>query len=267
MQTKIKHTLSVLIITKNADELLRKCLNSVKNLADEIVVVDDYSKDKTIEIAKEFKAKIYKNHEKDLGKQRAYELSKVSREWVLVLDSDEIVSIQLKEEIVQLLNCSIAKPGFHIPFQNHFLGRQVNYGGENYKMLRLFRKDSVTIEPALVHESFKLKKGKAGELKNKIIHYSYRSLFQIFTKFTEYAIREAKQKAIKGEKTSLQKIFLYPLHMFWARFIKDKGYKDGMFRIPLDLGFTYMEWLTYMLLLFYRSGTTRKVTRNDAEKI
>ena len=72
----------------------------------------------------------------------------------------------------------------------------------------------------------------------------------MYKKFTDYAIREAKQRRLNGESTSLKKIVMYPPHMFWARFIKDEGYRDGLFRIPLDLGFAYMEFLTYMTMLF-----------------
>ena len=74
----------------------------------------------------------------------------------------------------------------------------------------------------------------------------------MFNKFTDYAKRDVQTKINNREKSSLKKIILYPLHMFWARFFKDKGYKDGLFRIPLDLGFAYMEFLTYFLLLFKR---------------
>lgn len=248
MRTK----LSLLMITKNAEELLEKSLQSCIGLVDEIVVVDHHSKDKTRDIVKKYGVKLYLNKEDDLGKQRKYGLKKVTGEWVLVLDSDEVVSDDLKKEIVSLFHGSIVKKnGYLIPFQNHFLGRPVNYGGENYKKLWLFRKDAVDIKPKLVHEQFMLKKGKPGILKNKIYHYSYRSFRQMFRKFTDYAIREAKQRVRKGEKAGWKKIILYPPHMFWARFIKDSGYKDGLFRIPLDLGFAYMEFLTYFLMLFF----------------
>ena len=70
----------------------------------------------------------------------------------------------------------------------------------------------------------------------------------MYKKFTAYAFWEAKDKFKSGERSSLKKLILYPVHMFWARFIKDKGYKDGYFRIPLDLGFAYMEFLTYASL-------------------
>lgn len=239
------------MITKNSQELLEMSLESVRDLVGEIIIIDGNSSDRTREIAKPFNAGIFRYDEENLGKKRAYGLNKIKTEWVLVLDADEIVSQELKTEIAKLLNGSIAKKGFMIPYQNHFLGRRVNHGGENYKMLRLFRKDSVVIDPALVHEGFTLKKGEVGTLNNKIFHYSYRSLSQMLRKFTDYAVREAKQKAEKGERSSFRKIFLYPLHMFWARFVEDKGYEDWIFRILLDLGFAYMEFATYVLLCIY----------------
>ena len=251
----MKISLSLLTITKNSEETIKKTLDSVKNLVNEIVIVDNYSSDKTVAIAKKYQSKVFFYKGKDLGRQAKLGLNKCQGDWILVLDSDEYLSSKLKREIKKIFDIrySILEEyaGFYIPFQNYFLGRQLKYGGENYKMLRLFKKDSVDIKPAIVHHKYFIKKGKIGFLKNKIIHHSYRSLFQMFKKFTDYAIREAQQKLKRGEKNSLKKIFLYPLHMFWARFIEDKGYKDGLFRLPLDIGFAYMEFLTYFLLFWY----------------
>lgn len=252
--------LSVLMITKNAQETIEESLRSVYDWVDEIVVIDDYSTDNTknqiLNIQNQndnVKFKIFINKENNLGRQRAFGLTKCSNGWVLVLDSDEIVTKELQKEIVKLLNTQIVEEnGFYIPVQTHYLGRQLRYGGENYKKMVLFKKGEVIINPLRVGEKFELISGKAGQLKNKIFHYSYRSLRQIYRKFTGYAIGEAKDRVEKGEKTSIKKIFLYPPHMFWARFIKDKGYKDGLFRIPLDLGFAYMEFLTYFSMLFIK---------------
>jgi len=250
----MKLPLSLLTITKNAQETLEKTLSSAADLVNEIIVIDDYSTDSSLGIAKKYKAKVFLHHEKDFGKQKEYGLKKCQNEWVLVIDSDEFLSPALKEEFYLLFKTKKIEKyaGFLIPFQNHFLGKPVNYGGERYKMLRLFKRDCVNINSALVHEKFEIKKGKIGQLKNKIYHYSYRSLGQMFKKFTDYALREAKQKFKKNETITLKKLFLYPSHMFYARFIKDKGYKDGLFRIPLDLGFAYMEFLTYWGLLILR---------------
>jgi hypothetical protein len=114
-----------------------------------------------------------------------------------------------------------------IPFQNHFLGKPVNFGGENYKMLRLFKKNKVIITAEKTHQKYLLKSKKVGYLRGKIIHYSYQSLWQTYKKFTYYGLEEAKKKLGKNEKITLKKLFLYPPHMFYARFIKDRGYKDG----------------------------------------
>jgi glycosyltransferase involved in cell wall biosynthesis len=237
------------MITKNAGDVLEASLMSIKDIADEIVIIDNYSTDETVTIAKKYKAIIFKHKENDLGKQKAYGLTKVKNNWVLALDSDEIVTKELGEEVRRAVSRN-EFDAFWIYYQNHFLNRKINYGGEDYKMIRLFKNSAVNINSALVHEKFGIKKGKIGKLNNKIYHYSYRSIFQMFKKFTNYAIRDVKQKKTSKEKTSLKKIFLYPIHMFWARFIEDEGYKDGIFRIPLDLGFAYMEFLTYFLLLF-----------------
>ncbi len=250
----MKTSLSVVMITKNAASTIGRSLTSVQGLADEIIVVDDCSTDKTVDIVHKVLQfhqvyTVFKHHEEDLGKQKRYAAGKAKGKWILILDSDEIVSEKLQREIVKLLNCCIAEnDAYLIPYHNHFLGRRVRYGGEDYKMIHLFQKNAAKISPRLIHEKFELKSGKVGRLKGHIDHYSYRSFWQMYKKFTGYAIRDARQKKAAGEKSSLKKIFLYPPHMFWARFIKSKGYKDGWWRMPLDLGFAYMEFLTYITL-------------------
>ena len=240
------------MITKNAAETLEKSLASVKKIASEIIIVDSRSTDRTVEIAKNYLAKVYVKEFSDIGKQRIFALSKATGKWVLILDCDEIVSEKLMKEIKSKIeNKKLKINGYYICYQNFFLNKPLQYGGEDYKMLRLFRRIKLRIEPSLVHNRIELKDQKVGYLKGKIFHHSYRSILQMFGKFTDYGVRMAKEKYLIGEKSSLKKVFLYPAHLFWARFIKDKGYEDGLFRIPLDLGFAYMEFVTYFLLFFY----------------
>lgn len=253
----MKKRLSLLMITKNSDDLLEESLNSIKKLVDEIVIVDDGSVDRTVEIAKQFNARVYVNKQEDLGLKRQFGLNKIKSDWVLMLDADEIVTNELADEIkheTQNTKHKTEVSAYYIPYQNHFLGREVKYGGENYKIIRLIKRNAAKIYPSFLHEKFDLANKKIGELKGKILHYSYRSVIQMFTKFTDYAKRAAKQKVKKKENVDINKLFFYGPHMFWARFIKDRGYKDGMFRLPLDLGFAYMEGMTYWFLLFYKLG-------------
>lgn len=248
----MKIKLSLTMITYNAEATLAKTLASVKDLVDEKVIVDCYSNDKTIAIAKKFNAKVYSNPYESEGAQRNFALKKAQGEWILALDDDELVSRELRKEILKVINSNTNYNGFKIPYQNFFLGRPLNHGGENYEMMRLFKRTSGTSQPYQIHAQYELKRGVVGNLRNKIYHYSYRSLSQLYIKFTFYAFREAKIKIKNDENASLRKMVLYPLHMFWARYVESKGYRDGVVRIPLDVAFAYMEFLTYLILLLYK---------------
>lgn len=248
----MKTTLSVVMITHNSDELLEQSLRSVEPIADEIIIVDGGSTDRTISIAQSLNATVLKNNDDRLGIRKKMGISHARGPWILILDSDEIVSPLLAEEIRGIKTSRSPIDVYYIPFQNHYLGKPLRYGGERYAMPRLFKKGKATMSDALVHEQIMFDIGSSTCMHSPIQHYSYRSLVQMYKKFTGYALREARQKRAAGESTSLKKIILYPLHMVWARFIEDRGYKDGLFRLPLDVGFGYMELLTYASMVFIR---------------
>ncbi|MDP3974461.1 MAG: glycosyltransferase family 2 protein [bacterium] len=247
----LKNKLSVLIITKNNGDIIEDALESIKSLKAEIILVDSKSTDNTLTIAEKYTKKIFYFSDKNIGKKRIFALSKATGKWILILDADEQISSKLLSEIKQVLNFNSKFDCYLINFNNHLFGKELHYGGENYSMMRLIKRKYLYITPDLVHEKYLSKSTKVGSLNGKINHFSYKSLIQMYSKFTRYALNDAKQKSKLGEKTSLKKIFIYPLHMFWARFIEDKGYKDGLFRIPLDLGFAYMEFVTYLFIPFF----------------
>ncbi|MDO8610674.1 MAG: glycosyltransferase family 2 protein [bacterium] len=246
-----KHTLSLVIIIKNAEKLLENTLLSCNDLVDEIIAVDDYSTDSTIDILKKYNAKIYSHHEMDLGLQRKYALKKAYGKWILILDSDEMLTSEVKKEISEIIKKDLNSiDGYWVPFQTHFLGKPLYHGGETYKKMVFFKKDKVKIKANLVHEKYEVEEKRAGVLKNKILHFSYENIFFMYKKFHDYALRAGKQKLKDGEKSTLKKIIMYPIHMFYARFVHDKGYKDGLIRIPLDFGFAYMEFVSYLYIYF-----------------
>lgn len=247
------------MITKNAGKTLKSSLDSVKNIASEIIVIDDNSEDKTRNIARANGARIIIRTEYDLGKQKQFGLERAKYEWVLLLDSDEIVSRELSQEIKDILHIKKSDTvAYWVPFKNKLLTYVLRYGGEAYSKLIFFNKKFAIVHAALIHENVFVKSSKIGSLTNSVIHQSYRSIPQMFSKFTDYGLRSAKQKSFDGERTSLKKILMYPPHLFWARFVKDKGYKDGPLRIILDLGFAWMEFLTYFLLLFLQKKENKK---------
>lgn len=246
--------ISCVLITKNAAETLDRTLASVHKWVDEIVIFDDASTDETKKIAEKYQARYINHPLHHEGKQRILSLQHAKFDWILSLDSDEIVSNKLRAEIMSVLSQKkIPHDAYIFKFRNHFLGKPVSHGGESYSMVRLFRQSKVYIDDVQIHSQYHLRYGEPGVLREPLDHYSYRSLRQVYGKFTSYAKREAAKKFEMGERSGLKQITLYPLHMFYARFIEDGGYKDGWHRIPLDLGFAYMEFLTYWLLLWKRS--------------
>lgn len=244
----MNHRLSVIMVTLNAEDLLHRSLMSVLSIADEIIVIDSGSTDSTLTILKDFRVKLIRTKKNHLGRNKARALALATGDLVLSLDSDEIVSALLVRAIELIKRRKNIADGYIIPFRNHYLGKRLRYGGENYSMIRLGKRKKVRIKQVSVHESVEVNSKNIVRLKSPILHYSYRSVSQMFDKFTSYAVSEAQEKSKVGERSSLKKIILYPMHMFWARFIKDKGYKDGFFRVPLDLGFAHMEFLTYTAL-------------------
>jgi glycosyltransferase involved in cell wall biosynthesis len=243
-------TLSCCLIAKNAEATLPRTLSSLRGIADEIILVDDGSSDATREIGERYDAHVLHYSHPSEGAKRIEGLHHVSGDWVLVLDTDEEVPGDLREEIRKILRDPHARDCYDIPFRNFFLGRPMNHGGEYYSQMRLFRRNRASVVDTPIHAYYDPIPGATRAATNaKLNHYSYRSLTQLFGKFTDYARREATRKAEAGERTGLKKLTMYPAHMFWARFVEDKGYRDGIFRIPLDLAFAYMEFMTYWYML------------------
>jgi len=176
----MKNTLSALILTQNSEETIRATLESIKKIADEVVIVDGYSKDKTIEIVhKVYKVnkvcKVYKKKFTEIGEQRQFGLKHVTGDWVLILDSDEIISSQLREEIrlkIKNEKLKIEENAFWVPFQSYYLGKLLEHGGERYHQLRLFRREALKILPSLIHNKFEIVNNKIGYMRKRIIHHT-----------------------------------------------------------------------------------------------
>lgn len=234
--------------TRNADAVLDRCVASVQSIADEVVAVDAGSTDRTLSILSAAGARIVRTRSNHLGRNKARGIAVARHSLILLLDSDEILSSLLAQSINRVKRSKSILNGYQVRFHNHYLQRRLRYGGENYVMVRLFRRSKLRFRAHSIHEHVEALNHDTPILPGYINHYSYRSITQMLSKFTQYALLESTAKYRAGERSSLKKIVLYPVHMFWARFIKDKGYRDGCWRIPLDLGFAYMEWLTYTSL-------------------
>ncbi|MFZ2206433.1 MAG: glycosyltransferase [Microgenomates group bacterium] len=245
----MKENLTVLIITKNAQATLSKTLDSVKGLTSHILIVDDYSTDDTARIAYTYGAEVVARSSSGFADQRSYALTLVKTDWVLILDSDEVLT---GSNIIEIRTAVLSDKynGYRLRFRNHLFGKKLN-NGELHKKLVLFQTKRGIVEQKNVHETYVVS-GSIGELSSEVIHDSYRTPLQVIKKFIKYAVLQAVDYKKSEIKWGMRELFLNPPHMFYARCIKDEGYKDGLSRVFLDSAFAGMEFLSYFLIPFVK---------------
>lgn len=252
-------TLSVVLATFNEEKNLAACLDSVKDLADEIVIVDGGSTDKTVEIAKKYGAKVILTDNPSIfhiNKQKA--IDKATKDWVLQLDADERVTKELVEEIEQILEkrhpggrrpigshgdsiASPAKPdslqndnginGYWIPRKNLFLGRYLMKGGQYPDFtLRLYKRGKGRLPQKSVHEQAVVE-GEVGYLKNPLIHIADPSFSRYLLRFERYTdlIRDelTEKKVGNSPYTAGKYLLILPSWWFLLTYIRHKGFMDS----------------------------------------
>lgn len=219
--------LSVTIITLNEEENIARCIDSVKGVADDIVIVDSGSTDKTVEIGEKMGARVFFNKFEDYAFQKNFAASKARNDWVFSLDADEIVEPQLAEEIKKAIK-SNEYSAYSIPRKNIIFGKFIKFTRWQPELDRhvwLFRK-SKGEWTGKVHEEF-VARGKVGRLKNAKVHYQYENVGEFLTMMNKYSEIEAAQKIESGVKFSFIKLILDPLYNFLVRYFYRRGFLDG----------------------------------------
>ena len=220
-------TLTVAMITLNEEKNLERTLKSVQDFADEIVIVDSGSTDKTEEIAKRFGAKFV--YQKWLGygpqKNKAIELS--TSDWILNIDADEEISPELANKIKAIKENSRYKV-YKINFMSVCFNKKIKHGGwSNTYRIRLFRKNAGSYNENSVHEEF-VTTHEIAKLHKYIYHHSYSDLADYFEKFNKYTTLGAIEYYKKGKKASLISIVLSPIYKFLRMYIVRLGFLDGL---------------------------------------
>lgn len=218
---------SGLIICKNEEKNIEECIKSIL-WCDEIIIVDSFSEDNTIALAKKHTDKIFQNEWKGFSEQRKFGLTKVNYEWIFSLDADERCTKELEAEIKNLLTKdSIPENGFEIPRKSFFLNKWIKHGGwyPNYQ-LRLFKKQYAGLSDRLVHESYTVE-GQIGKLENNILHYTVSSVSEYVTKINTYSNLSALEKKNK-KKINFLDILIMPRIAFFIQYILKGNFLDGM---------------------------------------
>ena len=221
-----KIPLSVVVITKNEERNIKDCIESVKD-ASEVIVLDDNSSDKTVEIAESFGAKVSTRQMDIEGTHRNYAYSLATNEWVLSLDADERATPELMDEIAALLKQPDLLNGYHMPRKNFIGSRWVRYGGwYPSPQLKLFKKSEFKYEEVEVHPRAFMK-GETGSLKGDIIHYSYKDIADFINKFNNQTTREAQKWFRSNTKMGLGRAMRRTIDRFFRSFLGKKGFRDG----------------------------------------
>jgi len=266
--------LSVIVITYNEEQNIERCLRSVR-WADEIIVVDSFSTDRTVEIARGMTATVLEHaYDGDIP-QRERGFAHATGDWLMYLDADEEVSPELGAEIRDLLSQPPSGPdGYTLLRKSMIFGTWTEHGGWFPDLtFRLFRKGRYVAEPAEVHGGFTVR-GKKGTLSGLLHHYTYNSIEQYLGKMNAYTSLAVSNKLKDDPHADAGpvKIILSPVSHFFRKFISNKGYKDGLHGFILaGLGAIYTLALyakvwEYQLRQREGKGTLPPITNLDLRR-
>lgn len=243
-----RQKITVIVPTFNEEKNIRDCLETVK-WADEILVVDSFSKDKTLDIARNYTNRIIQHEYVNSAAQKNWAIPQATHSWVMIVDSDERVTPGLRDEILSILEKDGAGyDGFYIYRINHFLGKRIHHcGWDRDDVLRLFRRDLGRYREREVHADVILK-GKSRHLKEKLLHYTFSSFDQYLKKMVRYAEWAAGDRAKKTKKVSWRHLALRPAFRFFKQYILRKGFLDGTEGLILCVLASYSVFLKYAKL-------------------
>jgi glycosyltransferase involved in cell wall biosynthesis len=238
--------LSVTIITLNEENNIRDALESVK-WADEIVVVDSGSSDKTVDICKEYTGKIFYNPWPGHIAQKNFAIDKASNIWILSIDADERITPELAKEIKEIVHCPKAD-AYAVPRHVFYLNKWINYSGwyPDYKV-RLFRKDKGRWGGINPHDRVVVN-GKVEYLKGDLTHYSYNDISHHINTINNFTTISAREYLKLGKKASVLNLITRPPLAFFKKYILKQGFRDGLPGFIIAVSSAYYVFLKYAKL-------------------
>lgn len=221
-------TIAAVIITKNEQDSLRDCLESLR-WVDEIIIVDSGSTDNTEAIAREYTEHFYVNAQwPGFGKQKQLAQSYATSEWVLAVDADERIDDTLRENILAMLENPPQNTVYNLNELTWVFGRFLKHSGWYYRHVRLYPNKLTQYNDNLVHESVIIPQGcQIAELDGDILHYSYQNLNHYLVKSAGYARAWADQRQARGKKASLSQGIIHAIGCFLKMYILKRGFLDG----------------------------------------
>jgi len=218
---------SAIIPTYNEESNIEQAIKSVL-WADEIIIIDSFSTDRTIAIAEQYPTKIVQHEYVNSATQKNWIIPQAQHEWIFLLDADEYASEDLIEEVDRTLKAGPAFDAYWIARKNLFMGKKVNYSGwQNDKVVRLFKRDNCRYEDKKVHAEI-ITEGKVSQLSSVIMHNTYKGLNHYIGKINWYSTWKAYDKIEKGGSTNFFfNVIIKPWYRFFYHYILRLGILDG----------------------------------------
>lgn len=239
--------ITAIVLTKNEEDNIKRCIESLR-WCNETIIVDDYSADKTAELARTMRARIYQHGlNNNFAAQRNFGLSKARYDWVLFIDADERVGNELKEEIKKELKKSSHINGYFFKRKDFFLGRWLKYGETNQvKLLRLGRKDKGNWQRA-VHEQWIIN-GPTKTLQAPLEHFPHQTVSEFIDSINKFTTIEAKQRFHKKLRLTLSELIFKPLAKFMVNYFFRLGFLDGVPGLIMAVLMSYHSFLVRIKL-------------------
>jgi (heptosyl)LPS beta-1,4-glucosyltransferase len=262
--------ISVVINAQNVEADLPRALASVKSLADEIVVIDQGSTDKTSDIAKKAGAKVFSHESVDyVEKARNFAISKANGDWILVLDPDEEISDFLARKIKDVIKNNKADY-YRISRKNIVFGKWLKHSRwwPDYN-IRLFRKGKVSWNEVI--HAVPMTQGVGGEIKDKeelaIIHHHYANIDQYLERMIRYS-RVQSEELIKNKyEFNWTDLVTKPVNEFLSRYFAGKGYKDGLHGLTLSILQAFSEFIVYVRVWGKNKYSEKEIGKNEIKNV
>jgi len=249
-------SVSVIITTYNEEINVAGCIESVL-WADEILLVDSFSSDRTVEIAREYPIQILQREYFGSAAQKNWAIDRVAHDWVLIIDADERVPEALAREILTTLATEPSVHGYYIRRENIFIDRPIRHSGwSTDKVVRLFHRAKGRYPNRRVHADLEIE-GPVPVLRNSFLHYTFRTFDQYFPKFLNYAEWGAAQAFRDGRRAGLAELVFRPWWRFLRTYVLQAGFLDGMHGFVLCALQAFGVFLKYARLWEYRLREAR----------
>lgn len=239
---------SVYVIAYNEEAKIRECLESVK-WADEVVVADSFSADRTAAIAREYTDKVLQVKFEGFGKLRNDVIKQLSNDWVLSVDSDERVTPELKDEILALLEKGPDADAYLVPRKSHFMGKWIRHCGwyPDFRQPQFFDRRRMRYTEQMVHETYELD-GKLSRLRGHVLQYPFLDLNQFFWKMDRYSTLRAGEMNAQGRRFRVSDVIAHPAAMFFRMYVAKAGFLDGAGGLALSMLYAYYTAIKYIKL-------------------